>query len=87
MNLTDPQLIEAMRDLPLRLRRAFEMQAAGASAEEIGQALHVSRSTAWRFVSQARQRLLSKLKATARAGTYKRNGGPNLTRERNHTRG
>ena len=71
MNLTDPALIEALATLPIRERRALEMQSQGRSLADIAVALRVSRSTAHRLVSSAQRKLNAKLKAAARADKWR----------------
>jgi DNA-binding CsgD family transcriptional regulator len=71
MNLTDPTLIEALATLPMRERRALELQSQGRSLADIAAALRVSRSTAARLVSSARQKLNARLKAAARADKWR----------------
>jgi DNA-directed RNA polymerase specialized sigma24 family protein len=84
MNLTDPTLIEALATLPMRERRALEMQSQGRSLADIAAALRVSRSTAARLVSSARQKLNARLKAAARAAKWRDvlAGGPALDTSR-----
>ena len=71
MNLTDPTLIEALATLPMRERQALEMQSQGRSLADIAAALRVSRSTATRLASSARQKLNAKLKTAARAARWR----------------
>ena len=84
MNLTDPALIEALATLPIRERRALEMQSQGRSLADIAAALRVSRSTAHRLASSARQKLNARLKTAARADKWRNvlAGGPALDTSR-----
>jgi len=72
MNLEDEQLKEALETLPLRERRALELQSQGRSLDDIAAALRVSRSTAHRLASSARQKLNARLKAAARADKWRK---------------
>ena len=71
MNLADEQLKAALAELPMRERRALELQSQGRSLEDIAAALRVSRSTAHRLVSSAQRKLNAKLKAAARADKWR----------------
>jgi DNA-binding NarL/FixJ family response regulator len=71
MNLADEQLKAALATLPMRERRALELQSQGRSMADIAAALQVSRSTAARLVSSARQKLNARLKAAARADKWR----------------
>jgi DNA-directed RNA polymerase specialized sigma24 family protein len=84
MNLTDPTLIEALATLPMRERRALEMQSQGRSLADIAAALRVSRSAAHRLASSARQKLNARLKTAARADKWRNvlAGGPALDTSR-----
>jgi DNA-directed RNA polymerase specialized sigma24 family protein len=80
MDFADEQLKEALSTLPLRERRALEMQSKGHSLDDIAAALRVSRSTAQRLASSARLKLNARLKAAARAAKWRNvlAGGPAL---------
>jgi len=71
MDFADEQLKEALSMLPLRERRALEMQSQGRSLADIAAALRVSRSAAHRLASSARQKLNARLKAAARADKWR----------------
>jgi DNA-binding CsgD family transcriptional regulator len=71
MNLADEQLKAALAALPMRERRALELQSQGRSLADIAATLRVSRSTAQRLVSSARQKLDARLKAAARAAKWR----------------
>jgi DNA-directed RNA polymerase specialized sigma24 family protein len=71
MNLEDEQLKEALATLPPRERRALELQSQGRSLDDIAAALRVSRSTAHKLASSARQKLNARLKAAARADKWR----------------
>jgi DNA-binding CsgD family transcriptional regulator len=71
MNLADEQLKAALAALPMRERRALELQSQGRSLADIAAALRVSRSTAQRLASSARQKLDARLKAAARAAKWR----------------
>jgi len=84
MNLADDTLKAALETLPTRERQALELQSQGRSLEDIAAALRVSRSTAHRLASSARQKLNARLKATARAAKWRNvlAGGPALDTSR-----
>ncbi len=71
MDFANEQLKEALSTLPLRERRALELQSQGGSLDDIAAALRVSRSTAHRLASSARQKLNARLKAAARAAKWR----------------
>ena len=71
MNLEDEQLKEALSTLPLRERRALELQSQGRSLDDIAAALRIGRSAAHRLASSARQKLNARLKAAARAAKWR----------------
>jgi len=71
MNLADDTLKAALETLPTRERQALELQSQGRSLEDIAAALRVSRSTAHRLASSARQKLNARLKAAARADKWR----------------
>ncbi len=71
MNLADDTLKAALETLPMRERQALELQSQGRSLEDIAAALRVSRSTARRLASSARQKLDARLKAAARADKWR----------------
>jgi RNA polymerase sigma factor (sigma-70 family) len=71
MNLEDEQLKAALETLPMRERQVLELQSQGRSLEDIAAALQVSRSTAHRLASSARQKLNARLKAAARAAKWR----------------
>ena len=71
MNLEDEQLKAALATLPLRERRALELQSQGRSLADIAAALRVSPSTVHRLASSARQKLNARLKAAARADKWR----------------
>jgi DNA-directed RNA polymerase specialized sigma24 family protein len=71
MNLEDEQLKAALATLPLRERRALELQSQGRSLADIAAALRVSPSTVRRLASSARQKLNARLKAAARADKWR----------------
>jgi DNA-directed RNA polymerase specialized sigma24 family protein len=71
MDFADEQLKAALATLPLRERRALELQSQGRSLADIAAALRVSHSTARRLASSARQKLNAKLKAAARADKWR----------------
>jgi DNA-directed RNA polymerase specialized sigma24 family protein len=68
MDLADERLKLALQSLLPRDRRILEMRAQGVSLVTIAITFKCSRATAYRWASQARQRLCAKLKAAARAG-------------------
>jgi len=72
MNLADDILKAALETLPMRERRALELQGQGRSLEDIATALRVSRSAAHRLASSARQKLNARLKAAARADKWRK---------------
>jgi DNA-directed RNA polymerase specialized sigma24 family protein len=80
MDFEGEQLKTALSTLPLRERRALELQSQGRSLDDIAAALRVSRSTAHRLASSARQKLNARLKAAARAAKWRNvlAGGPAL---------
>src|SRR5215510_15389610 len=71
MDFADEQLKEALSKLPPRERRTLELQSQGRSLDDIAAALRVSRSTARRLASSARQKLNARLKAAARADKWR----------------
>jgi DNA-directed RNA polymerase specialized sigma24 family protein len=71
MDFADEQLKAALATLPLRERRALELQSQGRSLADIAAALRVSHSTARRLASSARQKLNARLKAAARADKWR----------------
>jgi DNA-directed RNA polymerase specialized sigma24 family protein len=71
MDFADEQLKAALATLPLRERRALELQTQGRSLADIAAALRVSHSTARRLASSARQKLNARLKAAARADKWR----------------
>jgi DNA-binding CsgD family transcriptional regulator len=71
MNLADDNLRQLIAALPIRERKALEMQSQGRSLADIAAALRVSRSTARRLASSARQKLNARLKAAARAAKWR----------------
>jgi DNA-directed RNA polymerase specialized sigma24 family protein len=71
MDFADEQLKAVLATLPLRERRALELQSQGRSLADIAAALRVSHSTARRLASSARQKLNARLKAAARADKWR----------------
>jgi DNA-binding CsgD family transcriptional regulator len=71
MDFADDQLQAALATLPIRERRALELQSQGRSLNDIAAALRVSRSTAQRLASSARRKLNARLKAAVRAAKWR----------------
>ena len=84
MDFADEQLKAMLATLPLRERRALELQSQGRSLADIAAALRVSHSTARRLASSARQKLNARLKAATRAAKWRNvlAGGPALDTSR-----
>lgn len=84
MDFADEQLKAALATLPMRERRALELQGQGRSLADIAAALRISRSAARRLVSSAQLKINSKLKAAARAAKWRNvlAGGPALDTHR-----
>jgi len=71
MSPSDDALKAALETLPMRERQALELQSQGRSLADIAAALRVSRSTAHRLASSARQKLNARLKTAARADKWR----------------